>query len=56
MVPIQADTVCPSSSDPFYTASYYIKWVTNTWADGMYTTAKLCVQEVVTHFIQQVTI
>ena len=24
-------TVCPGSSDPFYIASYYIKWVTTSW-------------------------
>ena len=24
-------TVCPRSSDPFYKASYYIKWVTTSW-------------------------
>ena len=25
------DTVCPGSSDPFYTVSYYIKWATTSW-------------------------
>ena len=24
-------TVCPGSSDPFYTVSYYIKWVTTSF-------------------------
>ena len=24
-------TVCPGSSDPFYTGNYYIKWVTTSW-------------------------
>ena len=24
-------TVCPGSSEPFYTVSYYIKWVTTFW-------------------------
>ena len=24
-------TVCPRSSDPFYTVSYYIEWVTTFW-------------------------
>ena len=24
-------TVCPGSSDPFHTLSYYIKWVTTSW-------------------------
>ena len=24
-------TVCPEISDPFYTVSYYIKWVTTSW-------------------------
>ena len=24
-------TICPESSDPFYTVSYYIKWVTTSW-------------------------
>ena len=23
-------TVCPGSSDPFYTVAYYIKWVTTS--------------------------
>ena len=27
-------TVCPRSSDPFYIATYYIKWVTTSWTDG----------------------
>ena len=25
------DTVCPRSSDPFYTVNFYIKWVTTSW-------------------------
>ena len=24
--------MCPRSSDPFYLASYYIKWVTTFWS------------------------
>ena len=24
-------TVCPRSSDPFYTVTYYMKWVTTSW-------------------------
>ena len=28
-------TVCPRSSDPFYIVTYYIKWVTTSWTDGM---------------------
>jgi len=31
-------TVCPISSDPFDKVSYYIKWVNNSWPDGMKTT------------------
>ena len=27
-------TVCPSSSDPFYLVSYYVKWVTTSWTYG----------------------
>ena len=27
-------TVCPRSSDPFYKASYYKKWVTTSWTDS----------------------
>ena len=28
-------TVCPSSSDPFYIVSYYIKWVTTSWTHSI---------------------
>ena len=28
-------TVCPRSSDPFYVVSYYIKWVTTSWAHSI---------------------
>ena len=28
-------TICPRSSGPFYIASYYIKWVTSSWTDGI---------------------
>ena len=28
-------TVCPKSSDPFYIVTYYIKWVTSSWTDGI---------------------
>ena len=26
---------CPRSSDPYYLVTYYIKWVTTSWTDGM---------------------
>ena len=29
-------TVCPRSSDPFYIVTYYIKWVTASWAYSCY--------------------
>ena len=29
-------TICPRSSYPFYIVLYYIKWVTNSWTDGIY--------------------
>ena len=29
-------TVCPRSSDPFYTVTYYMKWVTTSWTDGSF--------------------
>ena len=29
-------TVCLGSSDPFYIASYYLKWVTNYWTHSTY--------------------
>ena len=28
-------TVCPRSSDPFLIVRYYIKWITNSWTDGI---------------------
>ena len=28
-------TVCPRSNDPFYIVTYYIKWVTTSWTDGI---------------------
>ena len=28
-------TVCPKNSDPFYIVTYYIKWVTTSWIDGI---------------------
>ena len=28
-------TVCPRSSDPFYMVTYYMKWVSTTWTDGI---------------------
>ena len=36
-------TVCPRSSDTFYMVTYYIKWVTTSWIDGISTnrTAKM---------------
>ena len=30
-----ATTVCPRSSDPFCIVTYYIKWVTTSWTDGV---------------------
>ena len=30
--PTEICTVCPRSSDPFYIATYYTKWVTTSWA------------------------
>ena len=37
-------TVCPRSSDPFYSLSYYIKWVTSSWTYSKTNlmAAKLC--------------
>ena len=29
-------TVCPRSSDPFYEVTYYLKWVTISWTDGIH--------------------
>ena len=29
-------TVCPRSSDPFYTVSYFIKWVTTSWTCSIF--------------------
>ena len=69
------DTVCPRSSDQFYIVTYYMKWVTTSWTDGIchethhkHKPVKSdldlkisvlqyvrSVQEVVTHFIYQVT-
>ena len=28
-------TVCPRISDSFYKVTYYIKWVTSSWTDGI---------------------
>ena len=28
-------TVCPGSSDPFFVVTYYIKWFTTSWTDGI---------------------
>ena len=28
-------TVCPRSSDPVYILSYYMKWVSASWTDGI---------------------
>ena len=28
-------THCPKSLDPVYIVTYYIKWVTTSWTDGM---------------------
>ena len=28
-------TVCPRSNDPFYIVSYYIRWLTTSWTDGI---------------------
>ena len=27
-------TACPKSIDPFYTVTYFLKWVTTSWTDG----------------------
>ena len=27
--------ICPRSSYPIHVATYYIKWVTNSWTDGI---------------------
>ena len=29
--------VCLKSSDPFHIVTYYIKWVTTSWTDGIFT-------------------
>ena len=29
-------TVCPGRSDPFYIVTFYIKWVTTSWTDGIW--------------------
>ena len=29
-------TMCPGSSDPFYIVSYYMKWVTTSWAHSIF--------------------
>ena len=29
-------TVCQRSSDPLYIVTYYIKWVTTSWTDGIF--------------------
>ena len=28
-------TICPRSSDSIYIVSYYMKWATTSWSDGM---------------------
>ena len=28
-------TICPISNDPFYLVTYYIKWVTTSWTEGI---------------------
>ena len=30
------NTICPRSSDPFYTVTYYIKYVTISWTHSIY--------------------
>ena len=32
---IDAHTVCPRSSDPFYVVTYYLKWTTTAWTYSM---------------------
>ena len=27
--------MCPRSSDPFYVVTYYKKWITTSWTDGI---------------------
>ena len=34
---LQRYTICQGSSDPFYTVSFYIKWVTTSWTHSIYT-------------------
>ena len=34
---VVANEVCPRSSDPFYVVTYYLKWVTTSWTDGIKT-------------------
>ena len=34
MYPFQ-HTVCPRSSDPFYTISYCVKWITTSWTHSI---------------------
>ena len=29
-------TLCPRSSNPFYIATYYIKWVTTSWTHSIF--------------------
>ena len=31
-------SVCPGSSDPIHIVTYYIKWVTSSWTDGIFRT------------------
>ena len=40
--PAKGTTICPGSSDPFYTVSYYIKWVTTFWTHSS-TTVQLSI-------------
>ena len=32
LLSLTKSTLCPRSCDPFYIVSYYIKWVTTSWA------------------------
>ena len=35
--PHHVHTVCQRSEDPFYKVTYYIKWITTSWAYGIET-------------------
>ena len=57
-----SNTACPRSLDPFYIVAYCIKWVKTFWTYSNANYVKslfvliLSIQEVLTHFIQQLTV